>query len=66
MTILTGCEDGTARLWKTATEQPFGTPLQHHSIVGAVSFSPDGQDYPDRESRLDRPALGHRHSKTSW
>jgi WD40 repeat protein/tRNA A-37 threonylcarbamoyl transferase component Bud32 len=40
--VLTGCGDGTARLWDAATGQPLGTPLPHPAAVVAVAFSPDG------------------------
>jgi WD40 repeat protein len=41
--VLTGCEDGTARLWEAATGRPLGEPLRHQGPVRAVAFSPDGQ-----------------------
>ncbi|MEK6261073.1 MAG: AAA family ATPase [Planctomycetota bacterium] len=42
-TVLTGCLDGTARLWDAATGNAQGEPLRHKSAVTAVAFSPDGQ-----------------------
>ena len=42
-TILTGCWDGTARLWDAATAQPLGPPMRHPRLVLAVAFSPDGK-----------------------
>jgi WD40 repeat protein len=42
-TILTGCDDRTARLWDVATGQPVGKPLSHRGEVGVVAFSPDGK-----------------------
>jgi WD40 repeat protein len=41
--ILTGSEDGTARLWIAATGKPAHPPLMHRSPVGVVVFSPDGK-----------------------
>ncbi len=41
-TVLTGSEDGTARLWEAATGQPLGVPLVHQGAVRSVAFSPDG------------------------
>jgi hypothetical protein len=40
--MLTGSEDGTARLWDAATGKPLGPPLQHQDRVKVVAFSPDG------------------------
>ena len=40
--ILTGCADGTARLWDASTGQPIGPPMRHENGVEAVAFSPDG------------------------
>jgi WD40 repeat protein len=42
-TILTGCADGTARLWDASTEQQLGQPLTHQEVVRAVAFSLDGK-----------------------
>jgi WD40 repeat protein len=41
-TVLTGSEDGTARLWEAATGKEIAT-LRHASWVYAVAFSPDGR-----------------------
>ena len=41
-TVLTGSQDGTARLWDAATGQPRGAPLVHPDEVVAVAFHPDG------------------------
>jgi WD40 repeat protein len=46
--VLTGGNDGTARLWDAATGKPIGAPLQHevdivHEEVCSVQFSPDGK-----------------------
>jgi WD40 repeat protein len=40
--VLTGSEDGTARLWDAATGHPFGPPLVHDGPVQAVAFRGDG------------------------
>jgi WD40 repeat protein len=42
-TFATGCLDGTARLWETATGRPLGEPLKHAGPVTAVAFGPDGK-----------------------
>ena len=42
-TVLTGCEDGTARLWDAATGMHLGPPLDHPAAVVSVAFSPDGK-----------------------
>jgi WD40 repeat protein len=39
--MLTGSDDGTARLWAIAGE-PLGLPLRHERAVRAVAFGPDG------------------------
>ena len=41
--IVTGGDDGLAQLWKAATGEPIGKPLEHPGTVLAVAFSPDGQ-----------------------
>jgi eukaryotic-like serine/threonine-protein kinase len=41
--VLTGGEDGTARLWDAATGAPRGEPLRHDGPVLSIAFSPDGQ-----------------------
>jgi WD40 repeat protein/serine/threonine protein kinase len=40
--VLTGGEDGTARLWDAATGAARGEPLHHDGPVLALAFSPDG------------------------
>jgi WD40 repeat protein len=40
---LTGCADGTARLWDVATGQPVGPPLRHRGKITALAFSRDGR-----------------------
>ena len=42
-TIVTGCEDGTARLWDAATGRAIGGPLIHRERVLSVAFRPDGK-----------------------
>jgi WD40 repeat protein len=41
--ILTGGEDGTARLWDAATGAQVGAGLGHGARVQAVAFAPDGR-----------------------
>jgi tRNA A-37 threonylcarbamoyl transferase component Bud32 len=41
--FLTGCWDGTARLWKTDTAEPVGQPWPHPDRVMSVALSPDGR-----------------------
>jgi WD40 repeat protein len=41
--VLTGSDDGTARLWNVATGKQIGPPLRHRGGVRAVAFSPDGK-----------------------
>jgi tetratricopeptide (TPR) repeat protein len=61
-TVLTGCQDGTARLWKADTGKPTGPPLRHPAAVGAVTFSPDGRTIltgsSDETARLWDAATG--------
>src|SRR5262249_3806282 len=40
---LSGCEDGTARLWHVGTGKPVGPPLMHDGDVLSVAFAPDGK-----------------------
>jgi WD40 repeat protein len=42
-TVITGCEDGTARLWDATTGRPLGPPFRHQDAVKAVAFGPDGK-----------------------
>jgi WD40 repeat protein/serine/threonine protein kinase len=42
-TVLSGCSDGTARLWDTATGKPIGRPMDHPGSVFAVAYSPNGK-----------------------
>ncbi len=40
--LLTGCEDGTARLWEANSGKPLGFPLLHQGPVRSVGYSHDG------------------------
>jgi WD40 repeat protein len=40
--VITCSEDGTARVWDTATARPLTCPLRHRGNVGSAVFSPDG------------------------
>ena len=42
-TILTGSEDGTARLSDVASRLPVGQPMEHKETVWSAAFSPDGK-----------------------
>jgi WD40 repeat protein/serine/threonine protein kinase len=42
---LTGGEDGTARLWDTASGEPLGEPVRHASPVLNVLFHPEGERF---------------------
>jgi eukaryotic-like serine/threonine-protein kinase len=54
--VITGCADGAARIWDTATGKPIGASLTHRGAVNAVAFSPDGKivltGSSDRTARL--------------
>jgi WD40 repeat protein/tRNA A-37 threonylcarbamoyl transferase component Bud32 len=41
--VLTGGEDGTARLWDPVTGAARGEPLRHEGPVLSMAFSPDGK-----------------------
>jgi WD40 repeat protein len=41
--LVTGCRDGLAQVWATATGKPVGPSLQHESEVSCVAYSPDGR-----------------------
>jgi WD40 repeat protein len=41
--VVTGCEDGTARLWDAFSGKPQGEALSHDAPVLALAFSPDGK-----------------------
>jgi WD40 repeat protein/tRNA A-37 threonylcarbamoyl transferase component Bud32 len=42
-TVVTAGEDGSARLWDSATLAPRGEPMRHDGPVLAVAFRPDGR-----------------------
>ena len=42
-TLLTGCDDSSARLWDVATGRQIGPTLRHDDAVLGVAFSPDGR-----------------------
>jgi WD40 repeat protein len=44
-TVVTGGEDGTARLWDAATGRLRAPPFHHDGRVRAVAFSPDGRRF---------------------
>lgn len=41
--VLTGCKDGTARLWDAENGLQLGPDLRHDAPVSVVAFSPDGK-----------------------
>lgn len=41
--LLTGSQDGTARLWRASNGQPVGEVLTHQARVTAAGFSSDGR-----------------------
>jgi WD40 repeat protein len=41
--VLTGCSDGTARLWDVVTSKPIGVALRHEAPVNAVAYGPAGK-----------------------
>ncbi len=43
LALATASNDGTARMWSTATGDPYGEPMRHESPVRAAAFSTDGQ-----------------------
>jgi WD40 repeat protein len=51
-----GCHDGTARVWTTATREPAGPPLRHAGSVEWVAFPPDGKALvtASRDGRLKK------------
>ncbi len=69
-TVLTGSDDGTARLWDAETGRPVGQPLEHQGPVRAVDFSPDGKALVtagrDGTARLWEPAEARPHKGEFW
>jgi WD40 repeat protein/serine/threonine protein kinase len=62
--VLTGCGDGTARLWSAVTGRPIGVVMQHPAGVTGAAFSPDGRFLLTRngsEARLWSAATGQAH-----
>ncbi len=59
--VATGCDDGTARLWNTATCAPIGEPPPHSSAVNCLAFSPDGKILATGDEDGIVPVLGHGH-----
>jgi serine/threonine protein kinase/WD40 repeat protein len=55
--LLTGCEDGQARLFVTATGAPVGKPLPHDAPVNVVAFRPDGRTALTATARSNRACL---------
>jgi WD40 repeat protein len=49
--MATGCGDGAARVWDTATGHPIGLPLLHHGPVRAVAFRPAARNAEATRSR---------------
>lgn len=75
--VLTGGEDGTARLWDAATGGARGQPLRHDRPVLSMAFSADGKSIVTgsydktarvwdvagcRQRGLDLPHLGRVHA----
>ena len=60
--VLTGSDDGTARLWDAATGETLRTFSGHTDSVNSVAFSPDGRQVltgsDDRTTRLWEAATG--------
>ena len=60
--ILTGSEDGTARLWDVTTARPIGQVMLHGSRVSSLAFSPEGKTVltgsVDKTARLWDAATG--------
>ena len=60
-TVVTGGDDGTARLWDAATGRAIGLILQHPREVTSVAFSPDGKTILTGCCRRHGAALGRCH-----
>jgi WD40 repeat protein len=62
--LLTGDNNGVARIWQAATGQPISEPLRHGNWVSHVEFSPDGRlattAGQDRMARVWDAATGQR------
>lgn len=60
--VLTAAQDGMARLWDLANDQPVGVPLRHAAPVGDAEFSRDGRYVvtmcEDRTARVWEAASG--------
>ncbi len=41
--VLTGSEDGLARVWDSTAGSPYGADMRHEAAIHAVAFSPDGR-----------------------
>jgi WD40 repeat protein len=41
--VLTGSDDGTARLWDLGTNKPLLPPIAHRGPVLSVAYGPDGK-----------------------
>ena len=66
---LSGKNTGEARLWDAHTGVPRGRPLKHEGMVGATTFSPNGQmvltgswDQTARLWHVSPPAISDRHN----
>src|SRR5262249_2333949 len=58
--VLTGSEDGTARLWSRETGDLVGEPMNHDGVVQAVAFGPDGKSLATAAAQNDRVVV------TTW
>jgi eukaryotic-like serine/threonine-protein kinase len=72
-TLVTGCRDGSARLWDTGTGTPVGPSWHHQAVVWAVACSPDGQtvvtgsgDQTARLWQIPRPVADEPERITLW
>ena len=52
--ILTGCEDGSARLWSPTTAAPVGIVMRHNRAVTSAGFAPDGRIMATSSGRTAR------------
>ena len=60
-TVLTGCDDGTARMWDATTGNLRNPLLKHKRNVAAVAFSPDGKQILTGDDRRDGATLERLH-----